>query len=226
LSRQRSILYLPGISILCSGLLVAAATLLPCASHAQALPTATQTMALSGFGGVTGTLTGLDDQYGSGEGKNLGITAGVNLRIGHFFGFLPSVEVRGTYPAFHRGPVDAQKDILGGIKIERPLLLPRLHVYGDFLYGRGEIDYESGGYYTPDQNFLYAYTVTNVLSPGVGLDYDLSHHFAVKADVQLQHWSTPLTTSGSIWAKPLTAAVIYRFDFNHRAKQLPRQPIR
>lgn len=190
-------------------------------ASAQALPTATEASSLSVFGGLTGTYTGLNQEFSnSGQGKNLGITAGVNLRIGHLFGFLPSVEVRGTYP-IHSGQVDAQENILAGLKFEHTLRSPRLHAYGDIFFGRGKVTYENGGYFTPDGSLLYAYSVSNVYAPGGGVEYDLTPRFAVKLDGQFEHYSVPVTTSRSIYAKALTAGVIYRFNFNHRPKQLP-----
>ena len=62
------------------------------ASEAQN-PTAIQRMQLSAFGGATGDFTGL------GGGKNVGITAGVDLAVAPVRNWLrPTVEVRGTYP--------------------------------------------------------------------------------------------------------------------------------
>lgn len=226
--------------------LLAVALLLPIIAatsraSAQALPTATEASSLSVFGGLTGTYTGLNGYNGGNgtpwgypvgvtvgtstpattyQGKNLGITAGVNLRIGHLFGFLPSVEVRGTYP-IHTGQIDAQENVLAGLKFEHTLRSPRLHAYGDIFFGRGKVTYENGGYFTPDGSLLYAYSVSNVFAPGGGVEYDLTPRFAVKLDGQFEHYSVPVTTSRSIYAKALTAGVIYRFNFNHRPKQLP-----
>jgi hypothetical protein len=239
-SRNRSqLLSALRIPCLLTGLALALAATPP--ASAQALPTATQASSLSVFGGLTGTYTGLSG-YGGGngtpwgypvgitagnatsatsyQGKNLGITAGVNFRFGDFRGFLPSVEVRGTYP-IHTGQVDAQENILGGLKVEHSVRSPRLHVYGDILFGRGKVTYENGGYFTPDGSLLYAYSVSNVYAPGGGVEYDLTPRFAVKLDGQFEHYSVPVTTSHTIYAKALTAGVIYRFNFNHRPKQLP-----
>jgi hypothetical protein len=178
--------------------------------HAQATDTASQALSLSAFGGINGTYTGLPD------GKNLGITAGVDLRILSYRHFLPSIEVRGTEP-IHKGPIDSQKDVLAGVKVER-IFDHRIRPYGDFMIGRGEIDYQSGGYINPAGTFDYLYTVSNIYAFGGGVDLDLTDHYAIKFDGQLQHYVTPVTTSGSLYAKALTAGVIYRFDFNHHNK--------
>ena len=172
-------------------------------------PTASKMFEISTFGGVTGTYTGLSG------GKNLGITAGVDVGIRpSFFGFRPYFEGRGTYP-IDDGHIDAQKDALGGVRVERTMR-PSLRVYGDFLYGRGEIDYENGGYPSPSGNFLFLRSTSNVISPGAGAEYRLTKNISGLADVQFQHWSTPAAPSGSIWAKAITIGARYRFDFNRK----------
>jgi hypothetical protein len=177
------------------------------AARGQAMPTASQGSNLSVFVGATGVYTGI------GGGKNLGITAGADYSIHSFFGFRPAVEVRGTYP-IHDGYIDYQKSILGGVRLERPIR--RFHPYGDFLIGRGEIDYIN----PPVIGFQqYIRTASTVYSPGAGFEYDLTPHFAFRADAQDQHWDTPVNASGSAWAKQGTLAVTYRFDFNHHWKQ-------
>jgi hypothetical protein len=173
----------------------------------QAMPTASQGSNLSVFAGVTGVYTGID------QGKNLGITAGADYSIHGFFGFRPAIEVRGTYP-LHDGTVDDQKSILGGVRLERPIR--RFHPYGDFLVGRGEIDYVTPLVIGFSE---YIRTASTVYSPGAGFEYDLTPHFAFRADAQDQHWDTPVNNSGSAWAKQGTLAVTYKFDFNHHWKQ-------
>jgi hypothetical protein len=179
-------------------------------AHGQARPTATQTSRLSLFGGATGTFTGLDG------GKNIGITAGADFSFRHFFGFRPAIEVRGTYPAYV-GLVDGEKNVLAGLQVMRPI--KRINVYGDFLVGRGEIDYPTG-LFDPSFFHLYASSVSYVLSPGGGVEYDLSRHFAVRADAQYQRYSTPVTVSGKLYSTALTAAVVYRFDFNRHPRNV------
>jgi hypothetical protein len=191
-------------------LLAAALALILCvaapAAGAQATSTASRPLELSTFGGLTGTYTGL------GGGRNLGITAGVDLGFRPYRGLRPFLEGRGTYP-IDDGHVDAQKDALVGLRVERRLS-PRLHAYGDILFGRGAIDYQNGGYLSLSGDFLYVRSISNVVSPGLGLEYRLTDHFSALADAQFQHWDTPATASGSLWAKPLTLGVRYRFNFN------------
>ena len=180
--------------------------------RAQATSAASKTFQISAFGGLTGTYTGLNG------GKNLGITAGVDLGFRSYFGLTPSAEFRGTF-AVDKGTVDSQKNALGGLRVEKSY--GHLHPYADILYGRGQINYGANGYPSPVGDFSYADTTSNVLSPGVGGALYLDRHLAVFADVQFQHYDTPVTPSGSLWAKALTAGVIYRFNFEHHGNPGP-----
>jgi hypothetical protein len=171
-------------------------------AKAQAAPTATQAMKLSAFGGLTGVYTGLLG------GHNLSITAGADLAFPKFLYVRPVLELRGTYP-IHQGTIDGQKSILIGPRFEGEI--GRFHPYGDILIGRGGINYPRGYYYN---GFIYSSSNTNVYSAGGGLDYDLNPRFALKADFQIQHWSTPVVPSGTIYSKPVTFGIVYTFDFN------------
>jgi hypothetical protein len=186
--------------------LTASALILPPAAHAQqALPTATQALQLSVFGGFGGVYTGLSG------GKNLDVLAGADLGLPPVHGIRPTIELRGAYPV-DSGEVDSQKNILGGIKTEF-LLRRRLRPYADVLFGRGEIDY-NGGYQFANQ--IYLLTTTNVYSFGGGVDYDLTEHFALRLDGQFQKWGYAPTASGNIYSKTGNAALVYRFNFGHR----------
>jgi len=193
----------------------------PCA-FAQALYTATQPMSLSAWGGATGTFVNLAPTNAPGNttifnsGKNLGVTAGVDLRVWQFHGLLPSIEIRGTYP-FDKGQVAAEENALVGLKVEH--IFGRYHPYGDILFGRGEIHYLGGGYILPDGYFIQVQSFSNLLSFGGGADIDVTHHLAAKLDLQLWHQnSVPVTGSGTLNSLAITAGVIYRFDFNHHPK--------
>ena len=177
---------------------------------AQATPTATQGLELTAFGAVNGTWT---DIFG---GRNLGVTAGADLAFKSYYHLRPAAEVRGTYP-IHKGTIDAQKELLGGLRVEYPL--GRLHPYADFLVGRGQIDFQNGGF--PVGNLIYIRSISTVLSPGVGADFDLSDHWSAKADLQYQSWDNPFG-SGSIHPRIFSVGAVYHFDFNHH----PRAPRR
>lgn len=173
---------------------------------AQAFPTAEQPLRISAFGAATGTYTGL------GGGKNLGITAGLDLGFRPVYRFYPSAEVRGTYP-IDGGQVDAQRNILFGLKMAR--VYGRFHPYADILFGRDKIDYQNGGYPNSSDTLLYLNSVSNVISPGGGLDFDLSDQLALKIDAQYQRYGVPVNSAGHIYSKPISVGIVYRFDFNH-----------
>jgi hypothetical protein len=176
-------------------------------AHAQsAQPTASKLLDLSTFGGINGTYTGLAG------GKNLGITAGVDVGIRSFYGFRPFLEGRGTYPV-DGGEIDRQKNALGGVRVER-FVLPGLRVYGDFLLGRGEINYLNGGFPDPSGNYLILSSTSNVYSPGAGAEYRLTEHVSALVDVQFQRYVTPATPSGTLWSKPIMFGARYHFNFN------------
>lgn len=173
-------------------------------ASAQSTPTATQTLQLSAFVAGTGTFTNLEG------GKNLDITAGADLTFLRFRRFRPAAEVRGSYP-IDGGTISSQKSFLVGPRVEYPL--GRAHPYVDFFVGRGQIDYLNGGFVVGNLDYISSNSF--VYSPGVGVDFDLNHYFAVKGDVQFQHWNTPVTPSGSINPTALTLGLVYNFDFNH-----------
>jgi hypothetical protein len=176
---------------------------LPRNAFAQSTPAATQQLQLSAFVGGTGTFTNLAG------GKNLDVTAGADITVLAFRHFRPAAEIRGSYP-IDEGTINSQKNFLLGPKLEYPL--GRLHPYVNFLIGRGGIDYIRGGYIFGNVRYLNSNTL--VLSPGVGLDYNLTHQLAVKVDFQYQHWDTPAVASGSISPKAITLGAVYVFDFN------------
>jgi opacity protein-like surface antigen len=181
----------------------------PSAAAQQALPAASRTLQLSAFAGASGVYTGLSN------GRNFSITAGADLGLPIYRFLRPTLEVRGTYP-IDGGQVDSQESILAGVKVDF-LLNRRIHPYGDFLFGRGEMDYNHGGY--PFENALYALTTTNVLSPGAGFDYDMTRHLSLRVDGQFQRWGEAPTLSGSVYSKVATVGVVYRFTFDKRHKR-------
>ena len=170
---------------------------------AQATPAGTQQLQLSTFVAATGTFTDFEG------GKNLGITAGADLTFLAFRTFRPSFELRGSYP-IDKGHISSQKNFLLGPKVEYPI--GRFHPYVDFFFGRGEINYHDPGFVFG--NTRYIRTNTFIYSPGIGLDYNLTHNVALKVDAQFQHWDTPAVASGVIHPTALTLGVVYNFDFN------------
>jgi len=93
--------------------LLIAVTFAATIGRAQGVPTATQQLQLSAFGGGTGTFTDLEG------GKNLGITAGVDLTYLPLRLARPSFEIRGTYP-IDKGTISSQKSFLLGPRWNTP----------------------------------------------------------------------------------------------------------
>lgn len=194
-------------SFFCLGLCLGCGSIM---AAGQAVPTASQASSLSVFGGLTGVYTDLDG------GRNVGITAGVDYTVGGYRRFHPGLEIRGTYPIVD-GTQAKEKDALVGVRVTHQT--GPFNLYGDFLFGRGEIKYIAPF----DVGTLqYLATDTNIYSPGVGAEYDLTHHFAVRADAQYERWGTPAVASGAVWETVLTGAVTYKFDFNHHFKRPKR----
>jgi hypothetical protein len=190
-------------------------TVLTSLAHAQALPTATQMLRLSVFGGATGMDIGL---AGS---RTLGATAGLDVGVGRFFGLQPGIELRGTETT-QGGVVSSEKEALIGATVGRTF--GHIQPYADFLFGRGLLDFGHGGYINSAQGLIYTSTPGNVLSPGAGINLILTEHFSVKLDGQYQRIATPVTATHYIYTTPLTFGVIYNFNFNRHAHFDKRMP--
>jgi hypothetical protein len=169
----------------------------------QSIPVATQQMQLTAFSAITPTSTGL------GQGRNLTVTAGADIAFVGLRRVRSVVEIRGTYP-IAAGNVDRQKSLVAGPVVECGV--GRFRPYADFLLGKGAITYLSGGYVFGGKKYISSSTV--VYSPGVGLDYSLTHHFALKGDLQYQRWEVPVAVSGHINSTVVSLGGKYMFDFN------------
>ena len=174
-------------------------------THAQSPASATTLLTLSGFGAATGTRTGLAG------GRNIGVTAGVDLSVAHLSFANASVEVRSSYP-FSKGSTDAYQDLLGGLNFSR--VYGRYCPYGDVLFGRTQIEYENGGYPNPAKTYLYTKSPSNLLSAGGGVDYDFNETWAIKADLQWQRYASPVAVSGYLNAEALSLGAVYRINIS------------
>jgi hypothetical protein len=180
------------------------------AAYSQDNETVIRPLQLSAFFGGGGTLTGV------GGGKNLDMTLGADLMLGNltYHGFLPGIEVRGSYP-FYDGTVDNEENFLAGLKVERHY--GKLHPYVDLEFGRGEINYTGDhgkGALNPAGTILYQKTNSNIGALGVGFDYDVLTSFAFKADLQFEDYTTvPVAPTGSSVAKAVRIGVVYRFGY-------------
>jgi hypothetical protein len=173
------------------------------AGLAQARPAATQQLHIAAFVGGAGTQTGLATN------SSADVTAGIDVTFRSSQIINPSFELRGTYPV-RKNPVADERNFLAGPRFEYPV--GRMRPYADILVGRGRSEYLNGGYVRG--NVLYFSSITTVYSPGLGLDYDLSHRIALKADFQYQCWSSPVVVPGTIHPKSFILGGVYRFDFN------------
>lgn len=193
-------------------------SLLPVAAAAQSSPTASRELEPSVFLGVSGAYTGLQ------TGRNASITAGADLGFRQFFGLSPAVEIRGTYPV-DSGEVAGEESVEAGLRIGKRYT--HFRPYADILFGRGELNYQNGGYIVAAQSFRYLQSTTNVISPGIGVDLDVSEHYAVVVDGQFQHWDLPFSTGanpatpGSIYSKVITVGVVYRFGWLQHGHPAP-----
>src|SRR5437899_11911216 len=94
--------------------------------------------------------------------------------------------------------------------------------YENMLFGRCPIIFSNPNP-TATGTVSYSPSTSNVFSPVECVDYDLTDHLAFKADVQFQRYATPVTASGSLYAKPITFGVVYRFDFNRHGHDKDRK---
>jgi hypothetical protein len=185
---------------------------------AQSAPTASRGYELSAFAGATGTYTGLQGS------RNAAITAGVDLGFHPFFGLLPAIEIRGSYPV-DSGAIVGQEDVMGGLRVQKRY--NRIRPYVDILFGRGQLNYQNGGYVVVAQDFRYLQSTSNVISPGLGFEVDATEHFALLLDGQYQHWDLPFGTGanpaipGSVYAKAGTIGVVYRFGWLQHGHPAP-----
>ncbi len=192
--------------------------LLPVMAAAQSSPTASRALAPSVFFGVSGVYTGLQ------TARNASITAGADIGIRQFFGFTPAIEVRGTYP-IDSGQVAGEESVEGGLRVGKRY--EHVRPYADLLIGRGQLNYQDGGYIVPSQSFRYLQSTTNVISPGIGAEFDVTERYAVLVDGQFQHWNLPFSTGsspstpGSIYSKVLTVGVVYRFGWLEHGHPAP-----
>jgi hypothetical protein len=161
------------------------------------------------FAGTSGLYSGL------GEGRNASVTAGVDLaRLYH--GLFIGAEIRGRLPILS-GQVVGEKALLGGMRIKTTF--HKVRPYADLLMGRGNLIYQQGGYAVPAQDARYLETYSSLISPGAGVEINLSGHLGFLVDGQLEHWRVPFQSGGanvgpsSMYSKVGTLAIVYRFGW-------------
>lgn len=171
-------------------------------AEAQAVYTAKTRLQLFGFAGVQGTEIGLRG------GRNLGVEAGVDAQFLERHGLFLAAEFRAGQ-AVAKGHVASEKNELGGLRVM--MLHGSARPYADVLFGRGELAYAPPGAQVPNQLVYYVRSSSNVYAGGGGLEYDVTSRWAWKADVQVERFSTPVTTSGSLTSLAATVGVVFRY---------------
>ncbi|WP_074653577.1 outer membrane beta-barrel protein [Terriglobus roseus] len=178
---------------------------------AQAVATASRSVSPSAFVMGSAVYTGLEANGSTswGGGKNVGVTAGFDIGVYALGRYVLGIEARGRLPV-DKGNIVSETNVMGGLRIARePVEGGRFRPYVDGLFGRGQMTYQNGGFvYT---NLLYTQTAGAVYGGGVGVEYDVSQHFSAKIDGQVEHWSTPVTTNGSVHSTVASVGVAYRF---------------
>ncbi|HEX5282489.1 MAG TPA: hypothetical protein VFW30_00075 [Bryocella sp.] len=186
---------------------LAALVAAPRPGAAQGGSTASRRITPSVFAGITGVDTGLD------AGHNVSLTAGIDFELLPDHIFHPAIEYRGTY-AIAKGNVDSLKTNLAGLKVSRPFR--RFRPYADLLAGRGETTYANGGYQVPGKLVFYTQSSSNVFSLGGGTEVFATGHIALKLDLQMQRYSSPVTVSGHVYSETGSVGLAYVFHIGHR----------
>ena len=153
-----------------------AATLLVLATAprcaAQAIPDADKAADVSAFLGYEYA----DPAYG--PPKNNGTGFGLNYTRYFPIPVAPSIEARVNLT---NGTDVKERTYLAGLQA-KARVFRRYHPYADFLVGTGTIHFNTRATgYIGDNSTIYNY--------GGGLDFDLIHHFALRADIQRQNWA-------------------------------------
>lgn len=177
-------------------------------------PTASQRLHASAFALANGTLTGLEANQTTSfrGGKNIAFTLGGDLGFYSPGAYSLALELRGTYPLASGHIVD-EKSVAAGLQVahEPPSegFFRYTRPYVDVLFGRGQLTYQAGGYLT--QNFIYFQSNSNLLQGGGGVEIDVTQHFSLKVDAQVQRWKTPVLPEKSLYSKVGGIGVAYRF---------------
>jgi len=182
----------------------------------QAKPTATRALSPSVFVLFGGTYTGLlsDGRPNVWDGgRNLLFSAGLDLGVLSLGHYNIAAEVRGSLPLIS-GQVVGDRAILGGARVsyESTPLRP----YIDVLAGRGQMDYQRGGYVTPDKTYIQ--TAGAVYGGGIGTEWDVVPHLALKIDAQAQRWNTPVVARGYVNSVQGSVGLAYRFGAGGRPR--------
>ena len=166
-------------------------------SHAQASRTASKTADIAVFGGYQIADPAYGPDHASGGMFGAEFTRYFHLPIE------PSLEFRAN---FNSNTYVSEHTYLVGFRAALPLRL--FKPYADFLVGPGNIHFPLNFGYLGDNSTVYNY--------GGGVDIPVLRHFALKLDVQGQHWNT-----GAFTYPPTigTVGIVYTIPFRAHVSQ-------
>jgi hypothetical protein len=169
-------------------------------THAQNIPTAYKSEAISVFAGYENA----NPAYAS--GRNNGAAFGVDFtRYFHRLPIAPSLEAR-----VNLNSSNATKERTYLIGLQGMVnILHVLHPYADFLVGPGTIHFNQNTTYLGDNSIVFNY--------GGGVDLDLIRNFQAKFDYQYQSWT--LGTNDHITPTILLIGINCRIPFRDHDKQ-------
>lgn len=193
---------------------LAALLLMAAPARGQAIATAERTFTLSAWAGGAGTWTGIEG------GHNASLTIGGDLGLPTWGPLRTELEFRAAYPVMS-GTIVGEESGLIGAKFH---WLPNsdFHPYAEVLGGLGQMNYQGAGIIVG--NLIYEKSSSTVYGLAAGIDSDLTRHYSVKVDFQIQDWKTPVTTSGSAYPVVLTIGAVYRFHVDRYPVQLHKRP--
>ncbi|HLI75698.1 MAG TPA: hypothetical protein VKV02_02040 [Acidobacteriaceae bacterium] len=159
---------------------------------AQAVRTASKSADISVFGGFEVA----DPSYG--PDHSTGGMVGVDFTRYFHIPVEPSLEIRAN---FNSNSYVTEHSYLFGLRAALPIR--RIKPYVDFLAGPGTILFPLNYSYPSDNSPVYNY--------GGGIDFPLVRNFALKLDVQGQHWNTgEFTYTPTVGTVGLTYTIPFR----------------
>jgi hypothetical protein len=193
----------PGFNCISFALFVAMSFFLLSPRHlsAQASAAASKGIDLSAFTAFSRIWT----DYGYPAG---GYLFGVDFTRHYNLPVTPSIEFR--IKSTSGGRTVDESTLGGGIRVERTI--KNFHPYATLLISKGTIHYNFSNPYDPHPNGQpYTQDGSIVYSPGMGVDYDLAYHWAVRADYQFEFWN--LGYNQTLSPRALAIGILYRVPF-------------
>ena len=172
------------------------------AASANALAQASSTAGKSADIAVFGGFQGAHPDYG--PYNSYGGVFGADFTRYLRFPVVPSLEFRAN---LHSNSAVSEHSYVVGLRAAVPFRFAQ--PYADFLVGPGSIHFPANVGYQSDSSTVYSY--------GGGLDVPIYRNFALRLDVQAQHWNT-----GEDTYSPTLATVAVRYTIPFRAHNFQR----